>query len=689
MLPMHDIDIIAHRGASGVVNEANSPLAFERAISLACDFIETDLRLCGKDTIVCFHDNHIDGELLINMSLDELRERSPVAVPTLNEWLDQCAGKIKFDVEVKETGFEGPLLEILGSYNIDDDVIIKSFSLEVLERLRDLNCSYPLGLLIGGCPKDQDVETHLAAASANLNRLNLDFISPAANLIDDTFFSDDYFANTVCLVWTVNDPVRMHELLNFPIHGIITDRPDLAQCVCQKSAPQLQREDVITAINTLTDEELIAYLSHGVLSGTARIDTLAISTHDDLKANLNDWIHAAWGPQAQACLVFDEDCHLPICDELLALDNITTSYILKKRAPFDHLTPHVDYCQQVQSAAKNCDGIIAFGGGTVNDICKYAAYKNEQQYISCATAASMNGYTSGIAALLVDDLKSTLPCPPPIAVLNTPSLIQGAPLRLSQSGYADLLSKYVSVGDWKLASLIRGEDFDDLPGDIAGSAIQRCMESATGIGNQDADSIQVLMRAIILSGFSMALAGSSAPASGGEHLISHYLDMTAYSEQRCPELHGLQVALGTLLSSRLYETLRALDPQTFTPQIYSEASLQAAHGALWPIVGKTASAQIPSQRAAEERLSFIKEHWSHIWQELDPYLKTYAEITQALQDAGVACHPQAYGIDSKLIRTAFIYAADIRDRYTVLHFARDCGVLEQIADEVLNTAFSQ
>ena len=682
---MNHLKVIAHRGACGVVGETSTAKAFERAMSLSCDFIETDLRLCRNNTIVCFHDAHINEKLLKDITVNELRELSGVQVPTLIEWLEQCRGKIGFDIEIKETGFEELLLNTLEEYDLGEEVILKSFSTEVLKNLRSLNCSFSLGLLMGPCQKDKN--EYIKNHSKTYREINLDFISPHFSLINDEFFREENFSGVECLVWTVNDPAQMHQLLEFPIQGFITDRPDLALCVSGRPTSSISRNEVESAIIKNSDDELVAKLSHKVLSDSAKIDTRTICTGESLDENLQLWIHAIWGPEAKACLVYDDDAHQPEFDRLRYLKSIHQTLVLKKQPPFEHLTPHLNYCEQVQEAAKNCDGIIALGSGTVNDICKYAAHKNDQLYISCATAASMNGYTSGISALLVDNLKSTLPCPPPAAVLITPSIIHGSPLKLSQSGYADLLSKYVSVSDWKLASLVRGEDFDELPGDISGKAIEGCMDAAYDIGQQHPESLDTLMRAIILSGFSMALAGSSAPASGGEHLISHYLDMSAYQEQACPELHGLQVALGTLLTSRLYEVLRDLDPNSFSPKVYSEDELRVAHGQLWPIVEKTALQQVREIDLVAERIHAIQKNWGKIWKELNPCLKSHAELKSALQKAGVACSPEDYKIDRKLMKQALVFAADIRDRYTVLHFARDCGVLESIAEEVIETAF--
>ncbi len=62
----------------------------------------------------------------------------------------------------------------------------------------------------------------------------------------------------------------------------------------------------------------------------------------------------------------------------------------------------------VRSRAKDSDLIVALSSGTVNDICKYASYLEGKNYISFPTAASMNGYTSSNASILVDGYKKFL-----------------------------------------------------------------------------------------------------------------------------------------------------------------------------------------------------------------------------------------------------------------------------------------
>ena len=61
----------------------------------------------------------------------------------------------------------------------------------------------------------------------------------------------------------------------------------------------------------------------------------------------------------------------------------------------------------------------------------------------------------------------------------------------------------------------------------------------------DPEAMRALARTLVLSGHGMTICGGSHPASQGEHLISHYIDMFA-PPGRAPFFHGEQVAVATL-----------------------------------------------------------------------------------------------------------------------------------------------
>ena len=328
--------------------------------------------------------------------------------------------------------------------------------------------------------------------------------------------------------------------------------------------------------------------------------------------------------------------------------------------------------------------LVAIGSGTVNDIAKMAAHQAGLPYAVVATAPSMNGYTSSIAALLVDGVKTTQPCTPPVACLGDLEMLAAAPHRMVAAGLGDLLSKPVSNADWLLAhALANGAHSTTAANLIAASA-----DFIAGIAGQlpAPTAVGKLMASLCLSGLAMSVAGTSAPASGGEHLISHYLDMTHHAFGAPNDLHGCQVGVATLATAALYEKLLALDPQAI------DVNDLVAHHPAWsdyePIVrerfGPLAAAILPHARqghptrnALRTRLTRLRETWDELLAVLRPTLRSPEVIRAELLAARCPTTFTAIGIDAERARRAIAHSKDIRPRYTILHLATELGRLEE------------
>ncbi|MEX2016245.1 MAG: iron-containing alcohol dehydrogenase, partial [Candidatus Hydrogenedentales bacterium] len=180
---------------------------------------------------------------------------------------------------------------------------------------------------------------------------------------------------------------------------------------------------------------------------------------------------------------------------------------------------------EVASDAEGADFLVGIGAGTISDLAKYAGNKLNRPVLLFPTAASMNGYTSGIVALKVNGLKRTLPCTPAAGIFADPAVAATAPQRMVAAGIADFLSKCSSATDWRVGYALRSGYYTEEPRKLFTGTTERVLCAAQRIGRGETAAYATVLDALMLSGYSMVLAGSSAPASGGEHLISHYLDM--------------------------------------------------------------------------------------------------------------------------------------------------------------------
>ena len=327
--------------------------------------------------------------------------------------------------------------------------------------------------------------------------------------------------------------------------------------------------------------------------------------------------------------------------------------------------------------------LVAIGSGTINDIAKMAAHQIGRPYAIIATAPSMNGYTLSIAALLIHGVKTTQSCTPPVACLGDLEILATAPHRMIAAGLGDLLSKPVSNADWLLAHALA----DGVHSTSAANLIAASADFIAGIASQlpTPAAVGKLMASLCLSGLAMSVADTSAPASG-EHLISHYIDMTHHAFGAPNDLHGCQVGVATLATAFLYEKLLEIDPQTI------DVNDLVAHHPSWsdyePVVrerfGPLAAAVLPHARqgyptrdALRTRLTRLCEIWDELLSLLRPILRGPEVIRAELLAAHCPTTFTAIGINPERARRAIAHSKDIRSRYTILHLATELGRLEK------------
>ena len=339
---------------------------------------------------------------------------------------------------------------------------------------------------------------------------------------------------------------------------------------------------------------------------------------------------------------------------------------------------------------------IAIGAGTINDIAKMSSFRTDRAYVAVPTAASMNGYTSTIAAVLADGVKRTLPCHQPVGIFADVDVVRNAPERLNRAGFGDLLSKPFSNVDWLLSHLIRDVPYSSDAAEFLDEPFNELLDHADGIAQAAPDAIRLLLETLLLSGYSMAMAGTSAPASGGEHLISHYWDM----EQHCQHeelraLHGTQVGIATWVSALLFERLGSLDiDQAIESMDIRQAAptldeMRKNHPRLSSDVCREVYEQfLAKQKVGEElreELDLIRDRWPRIQEVIRASCPSAASIEAILRAAGCTMKASDIGVSKESLAHTIGVCRQIRNRYVALDLMADLGVLEPWSSQVANT----
>ncbi len=225
-----------------------------------------------------------------------------------------------------------------------------------------------------------------------------------------------------------------------------------------------------------------------------------------------------------------------------------------KRSLIEHEVAAADWIEVakngVEDAARHFVGlshgvsaIVGLGGGKALDVAKYVAFLGRMPYFAVPTSLSNDGFCSPQSSLTVGGRRKSLPAAIPFGVVVDTAVCRDAPRVLTLSGVGDLVSKFTAVRDWKLAFHATGEPVNDFAALISDGSIHAFLNNPTF----DLDGVRLLATSLMMNGVAMEISGSSRPASGSEHLISHALDATSIR----PRLHGLQVGVATYLVSRL------------------------------------------------------------------------------------------------------------------------------------------
>lgn len=343
----------------------------------------------------------------------------------------------------------------------------------------------------------------------------------------------------------------------------------------------------------------------------------------------------------------------------------------------------------VMHFAWDCDLVIGVGSGVINDIGKIVAAISHLPYIIVGTAPSMDGYASATSSMTRDGLKISLPTKGADVIIGDTDILRQAPLKMMKSGLGDMLAKYVSICEWRIANTITGEYYCEEIAQLVRSALKQCVDRADGLLRRDGEAVQAVFEGLVISGVAMNYAGLSRPASGLEHYISHCLDMRFVEFGTPMELHGIQCAIGTRIAIGLYEKLKTMTPDREKAlQYVANFDYDAWSAELRTFLGRGAESMIALEKTEKKydkerhaaRLEKIIEKWPEIIKVIDEELPSYSRITRLLETIEAPKTLEEIGNDSAMIPMIFKCTKDIRDKYVLSRLCWDLGLLEEIVE---------
>ena len=329
------------------------------------------------------------------------------------------------------------------------------------------------------------------------------------------------------------------------------------------------------------------------------------------------------------------------------------------------LIPNEEAIDRVMQEIEGIELIIGIGSGVIQDLCKYVSHTTGIPYYIVATAPSMDGYASTGAAMILGGMKVTVSAGVPAAIIADTQVLKNAPMEMIQAGYGDIVGKFSALNDWKLSRIVNDEYFCQEIYDLTMDMVHKTLKLADGLLKREEESVKVLMEALVIVGIAMSFAGSSRPASGSEHHLSHFFEITGIvnGEEYFP--HGIDVAYSTVITAQLREKLLQMP----WPEKQHRPGREEYVSQIKRIYGPVAEGCI----ALQDKVSLYEKDMLSVYKAKETQIRqVLAEMPKADQIqkmlAAVKLDMDAFYklYSESKICDAISYAKELKDRYTVL-----------------------
>jgi glycerol-1-phosphate dehydrogenase [NAD(P)+] len=384
----------------------------------------------------------------------------------------------------------------------------------------------------------------------------------------------------------------------------------------------------------------------------ARIGMQRIEIGEGALAQLPDAISGMSGDPAVALVMDDtpmhrdgQDLKQAILETLRGRFDVSTCWLGSPRGGL-HVDEHAISEATVAMAGAGC--VVAVGSGAITDVAKEASARlGHVPLVVVQTAASVNAFSDNMAVLVQSGVKRTVPSRWPDVLLIDLEVLASAPHAMNVAGFGDLLAIWTAPADWRLAALLgMDSSYHPCPVSLVRGQGEFLLQDAAAVGRGSLAGLARLASTLTISGIALGIAGSTAPLSGTEHLISHLIDMRATHHGEPLRLHGAQVGLAAVIAAELWG--RFLDGAD--ADWLDRHSPHPAEDVVRTVVLGAFSGLDPSGAIGEEcwsdcrrkltrwndsrRDTEVTDDWESLRLALTVGLRTPVQLLSALRDAG-------------------------------------------------------
>lgn len=339
----------------------------------------------------------------------------------------------------------------------------------------------------------------------------------------------------------------------------------------------------------------------------------------------------------------------------------------------------------------DCDLMIGCGTGSITDMLRYSSFKLGLPCFTVATGAPMDGFSASVGIMNVDNLKATMPAHNTELIIGDTDILATAPYRMTIAGFGDLIGKLNALSDWRLGAIVNGDHYCSKIYELVDWYVNDILSKTEKIRQRDPEAIGDIMNALLLTGASISLYGSSRPISGAEHHMSHYWEVLGDQRGKSYAMHGEQVAVGTVLALMLAEELCCAEvdfdaarekARLYSPEAWKRDMERAYGSAAAAVIALEESTGRNAAEGRLRRIDIIERRWDDITAQLKS-LYPSARLAALLKELGCPGAPKEIGVTEAVLKDTLLYSKETRARYTVCQLAWDLGMLDELSDQVI------
>ena len=315
----------------------------------------------------------------------------------------------------------------------------------------------------------------------------------------------------------------------------------------------------------------------------------------------------------------------------------------------------------IKELLSETDGVISVGTGSLHDICRKAAAELNKPLCLFATAPSMDGFASYCAPLTNGNFKITYPAKSPEVVIADTKILASSPKELKSAGFGDMIGKYIGLIDWQVSSILTGEYYCEKVANLTRQATDKIMALADQITLDSEESASAVFEGLLLTGLGMSFVKNSRPASGTEHILSHFWECKKLLDGKLSDFHGKKVGVATLLIMKEYQKLLEKTSVKAHKEVIDWEDVYSHYGALKDEVIKL---NTPDTITDNLDLKLIEDNWQKIRQ-IILSVPSYEEMLSLMKRAGAVTTCDEIGVSDELKEEGLKYHPYMRRRLSL------------------------